>query len=507
VKAPLRLLALLVAAVISIPGVIHAGGMQVSLTTSVYRFVIPADGQVNPREQFTAGASVANLSDANIDFSFPDPASAAQRFKFFLLGPDGTQLWQSEAPDVVAQVVTPLSLKRHGNWRRTATIPLKLAGQWLPAGHYTVRASIAGTPAVDAEAGLEIVWLSQPVNTGIRGQVSRGPDRYYDGTGEAAPADSPLTGVPATVTITELRDANKTYDHPPFSWTGPTDNSGHYQVATPPGNFSVYAISNPPPPAPSVAFPSNVTVTAKNYSSQDIVVPGRLVAAALRSDTGVNGQVVLSDGTPLSGASVQLVVLQPATRLPIGVELPSPSSATTDANGRFQIEAIPGSYRVMVLAALGDDPTPALVADTGITVAWGSFSTTDLTASPTAPPPTPNAQRVDVVTSAFFPLEDLVSTNSFPPSVYGSIVAHATVTGSGWTNPQLVARPSSDSTVVEFDFVAEPPAGSVGSGSQDLRAKISYGFTSGAGRRVLIYSRTNVVEVKWSQVNPNPLAE
>ncbi|HZJ13965.1 MAG TPA: hypothetical protein VFD27_02900 [Chthoniobacteraceae bacterium] len=124
--------------------------------------------------------------------------------------------------------------------RRTIRIPLKTSeGQWLAAGRYTLRAE-TGLGEALAQVPIDIV------GTGIRGQVffrefTLGAAPPPDGDGLIVSDPIPIQ---ATVRISEMRDPNAQYDHPPFAWSGLTDSQGHFNVATPAGRFFLIAHSN-----------------------------------------------------------------------------------------------------------------------------------------------------------------------------------------------------------------------------------------------------------------------
>src|SRR5262245_37180018 len=87
-----------------LPIIQSIGGLQVSLTTGGYKFLVtddpasPAAGVTDPAPtNFPASIVVVNRSAVGIPFTFPDPASAARKFNFSVYDSAGVLVWRSDA--------------------------------------------------------------------------------------------------------------------------------------------------------------------------------------------------------------------------------------------------------------------------------------------------------------------------------------------------------------------------------------------------------------------------
>src|SRR4029078_2253072 len=84
------------------------GGLAISLTAAGYQFVLPPPSPITAtsignggiiiptRASLAASVLLSNRSNADINFTFPDPASAATHFTFRVLNADEDVIWQSD---------------------------------------------------------------------------------------------------------------------------------------------------------------------------------------------------------------------------------------------------------------------------------------------------------------------------------------------------------------------------------------------------------------------------
>lgn len=126
-------------------------GLQLSLDTSGYRF------RAGPRAAFSATAILSNRSNTGVPFVFASQYDSEQYFRFRVLNKAGEQVWESDMNVRIIPGVTPRVLKPRQVWRRSVQVPLNFEGQPLPAGQYTLIATIAGTPALGATTVFEVV--------------------------------------------------------------------------------------------------------------------------------------------------------------------------------------------------------------------------------------------------------------------------------------------------------------------------------------------------------------
>ncbi len=442
-------------------------GLQVALTTGQYRFVIPGTPAVSaPRESFPASALLANFSREDVTFIFPDTGSASLQFAFRVYDSSGALVWETDAPPG-HRLSTTVVLPRKSVWKRTVQVPLKKNGAWLPAGRYRLTASLPGEAAVSASSLFEIVAAGVSANTGIEGQVLQLPVVSWP-SGRTT-ANLPY-GVKATVSIHEYQDPGKTYPHPPFSWSGPTDDQGRFRVATPPGRFSISAKTFTPARVPVTGLDSvepsyavvsqDVHVEAGRYTRRDIHVSGGVLYETPPANTGIHGLVLQKAGAdgappvPLAGARVLITPGFPPNHggvylIPTGYPA---WSGFTDADGRFATNLHPATYRVDVYQPVsvgGSNSTQVLVAAGYATIKMGEYTELTLTAV-SNPPPSAKARLVYSVHSVNAVFESGGTLR---------VTASGSVSSAGWTNPQLIRRPTSDARVLVLDFVADPPEG------------------------------------------------
>jgi|GEM_PF-2847645 len=375
-------------------GATARGGLQISLSTSGYRFSIAGDAggaaaktkgarsSVPVRESFAATAALANLSKTDVAFTFPDPAAAARLFTFRILDSAGTKIWESGTDTMSAQVITPATLKRGSRWARTVQIPLKVEGTWLAPGQYSLEAAIAGQPAPSASTLFEIAWPAETGGTGIKGRVFQAAEVTLNPFPVIGTQQSISLAIPvkAVVTVEEYNEPGRQYFRAPYVWTVETDEEGNYQLTTPPGRYSVsarkFAEGNDGKSSPS--YPVEVT-------------PGRFAV-----------QYIYFPGAPLSRAQLVTAVYSvTATNLgPVGT-----SSGVS-------------------LLHLG---------------------------------------------------------------------AQGTVSSGGWSQPQLRPRLSLDSTVLAFDFVAEPPTGAATQAFMPIAASLDVVCPAGV-TKIRVHSQVGYAE-------------
>jgi hypothetical protein len=393
------------------------GGLQISLTTGGYKFTVgdataATDGTWEPRwltrDSFAASAILANRSNGEIKFVFPNPVAAEKHFRFRVFDSTGKEIWSSDESGS-PQVLTEESLRRRSAWRRTVLVPLRLEGKALAPGIYTLEALVDADKQVGATSIFEVVAPPNPDDkqTGIKGQVLRATGIPPE-AGNPLPTEVPVGG--ARITVTEITDPNAPMPvvRAPFFWQGVTNNEGRFQVETPAGKFRVTATlpigplgPNPdnnllPPIPPSKT--TEVTVESGHYSEVTFRFPAPQPPTS--DDTGIKGLVLIGPITPvqregepneapLAGAQVRVE------------EIPSPTaiinrplfvwSGITNAEGRFQVRTPAGRFRVTARQALivVDPPEGTIqqAANTGwpgsqatveVTVVAGAFSAVTL---------------------------------------------------------------------------------------------------------------------------------
>ena len=250
--------------------------------TGLSRFEIPVDPASGnsatplPKSSFAVSIALTNLGRSPVSISGSGNAEA-DAFIVTLLDPAGEVVWTSDASVARALVLAP-----RATLRRTLRVPLKTSdGQWLTSGRHTLRAE-TGLGEALAQVPIDIVNPWRPEGTGIQGQVfckEFGP--FIGGLGGVGGTTSDRVPIPATVSISEIREPNAKHDHPPFTWHGPTDGEGHFKVATPAGRFSFSLHSNYVL-EPNYLLPLSrppVSVTAGQFSTQNFFIEGTLLLA------------------------------------------------------------------------------------------------------------------------------------------------------------------------------------------------------------------------------------
>lgn len=334
-------------------------GLQVSLTTSGYKFLLAEPDTTTPattnvqkpaREWFVASALLANRSNTDITFTFPTPVAAQWTFRIF--NSAGVQLWRSDADVISAQVLTDRTLEKRGRWKRLIQVPLRVDGKLLDPGIYTLEASIDADKSLSATALFEValppVIPPPDTSTGIKGTV-------------LLPGESDQPAAGALVNIIEIRSNASPMNRAPFVWTGKTDNTGKFQVVTPAGHFRVTAsagnvvvpraagILPQPNPLPKSV---EVTVNAGAFSEVTIRLGG---VTPPTNGTGIKGLVLFGpispvavvgepNEKPLAGAQVRIEEIRdPAVANP---RAPFVWAGVTNNEGRFHAVTPAGKFKV-----------------------------------------------------------------------------------------------------------------------------------------------------------------
>jgi hypothetical protein len=357
------------------------GGLQITLTTSGYKFFVPAPTAVGvaglqepippipppvpPRDSFRATVLFQNRSNTAVTFVFPGPNAAANHFVFRVFDAGGKLIWQNPQPRLEPVTDTPATLGRRSGWRRSVQVPLMIGSDWLAPGRYTLEAAIDGEPQLGASTVFEVALPAGgpppgSTDTGIDGVVLQRPNLYMtnDDPPEFMGPEVIPRPVKASLIIEEIRSTGWDSSIPPFRWTGTTDDLGRFHVVTPAGRFRIRATSLEPPDIsvnpidpvpPPITGSADVIVTAGAFAHVDVYLPGRIFLGPPRSDTGIRGLVLAPPGgpaaeIPLSGAPVVVEEIRPP--ITIGIAPLFRWSGKTDAEGRFQVNTYAGQYRV-----------------------------------------------------------------------------------------------------------------------------------------------------------------
>lgn len=327
-------------------------GLTVSLSTSGYKFIIPADPApaVVAPASFTASASIYNRSAADIPFTFPNPAAADRKFTFRVFDKAGALVWESDAEVVTPQVLTDAKLAKSARWSRTLAIPLKPGGTALAPGVYTLEAVIDADKKPGAAAIFEVAAPPDPAQEqGINGLVLK------PNPPEAAnplPAEIPAAG--ALVNVVELRTLATPLNRSPFAWSGRTNDAGRFTVKTPAGRFRVTATLPAGTAAgalnsPSVTRTIEVVVEAGKFSDVTVHLPAPPVIS------GIRGLVLAGPLSPVAIAGVPNEGPAAGARVTIDEILPDPNPTAraafrwvgvTGRDGRFQAVTPAGKFRV-----------------------------------------------------------------------------------------------------------------------------------------------------------------
>lgn len=265
------------------PADVGFGGLQTSLTTGGYRFVIadtplvpsPAGAPIVVPDTFPACASLQNRSPFEIKFTFPNSAAAELKFRFRVFDSAGTLVWQSDTESAEPPVETTVALGKFQRWKLIAPIPLKPGGKALEAGIYTLEALINADKQVGVSTVFEVVAAtppSDPTKTGLRGLVVKADNVPVAGT---TPTESAAAG--ALVVINEIVKANESVARQPFTWSGKADALGKFKASAPAGRYRVTANYVAPATAkgaaqPLVYSPKTVEVEVVDQKLADITI-------------------------------------------------------------------------------------------------------------------------------------------------------------------------------------------------------------------------------------------
>jgi len=377
---------------------IAQGGLQISLTTSGYKFIAanpaPAGGLATGsgageatgvraralfptvRDSFAASVILTNRSNSDISFMFSDPAAAERHFKFRVLDSGGKEIWV--ASEVSSDGPTTEDTLRHRSaWRRTVLVPLKMDEAALPAGRYTLEAILEADPQLSASSIFEVAAPPDPDGklTGIAGQVLQATNPESAGGAAVAPSEHVVVG--ARVAITEILDPSTPVARAPFFWQGVTNSEGRFKANTPPGRFRV--IATLPLPGPTVATnilpgpvqSKTVEITVEAGAFSEVTFHFLAAQPPVPIDSGIRGLVLIGpiqpvaqpdepNEAPLAGAQVRVE------------EIPLPSvrysrpmfvwSGVTNGEGRFTVRTPAGKFRVTARQALVVvDPPPGTI--------------------------------------------------------------------------------------------------------------------------------------------------
>ena len=374
-----------------LPIIQSVAGLQVSLSTGGYKFLVADDPAVTPAN-FPASIVVVNRSAVGIPFIFPDPASAARKFNFSVFDSAGVLVWRSDANVASPQVIVEGKLAARSRWSRMVGVPLKLEGKALAEGIYTLVAEIAAVEPGKRFGASAIFEVTRPPGatqeSGINGLVLKANPP------EAAnplPSEVPAAG--AIVNIVEIRLNGVVYDHPPFFWSGRADENGMFKVKTPPGRFKVTAglpgttDSSAGTTTPGVSKFVEVSVEPGKYTDVTIHLP---LPPQPPAESGIKGLVLYGPISPV--AVVGEPNEAPAVNAPVVIEqifgdgtppttiLPFRWSGRTNNEGRFQARTPPGRFKVTAFLATQDPAnTPGVIirppsATVEVSVVSGQYS-------------------------------------------------------------------------------------------------------------------------------------
>jgi hypothetical protein len=355
-----------------LPIIQSVAGLQVSLNTGGYKFLVADDPAVTPAS-FPASIVVVNRSAVGIPFTFPDPASAARKFNFSVFDSAGVLVWRSDADVASPAVIVEGKLAARSRWSRMVAVPLKLEGAALAEGIYTLVAEIAAVEPGKRFGASAIFEVARPPGppqeSGINGLVLK------PNPPEAA---NPLAEVPAAGAIVSIVErANTVFDRPPFFGSARADENGRFKVKTPPGRFRVTA-------GLLVGVSKTVEVIVEPGKYTDVTIHLPLPPA----ESGIKGLVLYGPITPVA------VVGEPneasAVNAPVVIEQifgdgtltipPFRWSGSTNNEGGFQARTPPGRFKVTAFLATQDPTnTPGVIirppsATVEISVVAGQYS-------------------------------------------------------------------------------------------------------------------------------------
>jgi Intracellular proteinase inhibitor len=358
------------------------GGLTLQLTTSAHKVVQPravdaaaAANAVPQRDAFAACALLANRSNSPITFTFPDGASAAAKFEFSLRDKEGNEVWRSDE-GIGTQVLTEVTLRRGGVWKRLVRVPLVVAGAPLPAGNYTLLAFTDADKQVLAQTLLEVVARPDvPANGKINGAVVK---VVAPATGTDPEVIEPVPG--AWVTVQQTGSAASPGARL-FAWSGRADEAGKFAVEVPAGRYRVTAGENVVVPVPAVAGaniilpppvypPQSVEVNVAAGATVDVVI--KLTKPVPPAAQGIKGLVVRSlppeaaapvSEVPVEGAHVEISEILSNADPALGAPIRAPFHwiGRTNAEGRFEARTPVGKFHVVATKVIFSGPNDPVV--------------------------------------------------------------------------------------------------------------------------------------------------
>lgn len=332
------------------PRFVPASGLQISLSTSGYKFLagdaaaagLPVS---SVPDSFVAGVVLKNASRAAIPVSFSDAAAAQVRFHFTVMNSAQEVLWISDADTAgaAANMIVEDLLPRGARWNRILRVPLKLDGTWLEPGIYTLAVSLAGTPAISATAAFEVA-ATPTGETGITGRAFTTAPKLPFFTEEGPPIPARYTHI----TVDEVRSPRVRYTSPPFHWEG-TSGEGDFKVLTPPGRFKVTS-SHPVAwfhIAVVTIFPWPTEVPGSTSVSTEVVVRNHTLTECTLigrpSPSGVTGTVVgtaIATGLEAAAGYANVEISQ------VGGLFGGTVKIVAQPDGQFRWPLSPGRYQI-----------------------------------------------------------------------------------------------------------------------------------------------------------------
>jgi hypothetical protein len=90
-----------------------------------------------------------NETGSGITCALSDTGTPGERFEFTVMDSTGKVVWDS-LPTVLPPLSLQVTLGAGDAWRGCVAVPIVLKGQPLPAGTYTLQASLYGSPSFAA---------------------------------------------------------------------------------------------------------------------------------------------------------------------------------------------------------------------------------------------------------------------------------------------------------------------------------------------------------------------
>jgi hypothetical protein len=134
-----------------------SGGVTVMVTTSGYEFtpligmlISPGGGMIPiPPQGIKASVVLQNHTSGGIACALGVTGTPGERFAFTVYDSKGKVVWDS-LPPVLPQLEELVTLGAGDAWKGSAFVPLFIKGRALPAGTYTLEASLFGSPEFSA---------------------------------------------------------------------------------------------------------------------------------------------------------------------------------------------------------------------------------------------------------------------------------------------------------------------------------------------------------------------